>query len=135
VSLKEARVKAVMPGKGGKQIDTTIPPAISGAPLLDLQGRVVAMASQSRHVVIPVRWTEPPPVDTSPSQAPSAPSEPSPASEPAAGAAPSPYDRGGVDPTATKRTLPANSPISQEHAERLHKQYRPERKIPADQDP
>jgi hypothetical protein len=134
VSLKESRVMSVTEGSAGKVVDTTITPKVGGAPLLDVTGRVVAVASNSRNVVLPRNWTEAPP-PSAPAPAPSSSPEPGAEASTASSNAPSPYDRGGVDPTQVKRTLPANSPISQEHAERLHKQYRPERKIPASQDP
>jgi len=135
VSLKETRVKAVRDDQGARVVDTTTVPAVGGAPLLDTQGRVVAVASHSRHVMLPKSWTDAPMGENqrSPSTA-----TPSPADEaaPGATAGSAAYDR-GVDPTAPKSrvVLPPNSPISQDDAQRLHKQYRPERKIPADQDP
>ncbi len=138
VSLNEGRVKAVLEAKGGREVQTTLDKSVSGAPLLNVEGQVVAVTSHSRHVVLPRAWVEapgagnnitysPPASDSSASEA------ATPSADPAA---PSPYDRGGSDPTDSRRNvLPKNSPISQEHAERLHKQYRPERKIPANQDP
>lgn len=139
VTLQEGRVKAVLEAKGGREVQTTLDKSVSGAPLLNVEGQVVAVASRSRHVVLPRAWVETPRADSSNIRH-SPPSSDSSAGEaaapPADPAGPSPYDRGGPDPTDSRRNvLPKNSPISQEHAERLHKQYRPERKIPANQDP
>lgn len=63
VSLKQARVKAVREEQGARVVETTVVPAVGGAPLLDSQGRVVAVASRARHVMLPKSWSDAPPKD------------------------------------------------------------------------
>ena len=100
VVLKEGKVKRVAPAARGKVVEITVAdnPAGAGAPLLDVHGRVVAVATQAegqaRHVVIPAAWTDAP----RPAGAPAAPSTPPPAAE------------GASTPPATQPapTIPAN---------------------------
>lgn len=74
VSLREARVKALLTVAGGRIVDTTIAPSAEGAPLLDAQGRVVAVASNARYVMLAASWALPPVLE--PSQPASVPLEP-----------------------------------------------------------
>jgi hypothetical protein len=130
VVLKEGRVKHVEPGQRGRIIESTVPPNIGGAPLLDVHGRVVAVSTQSdgrdRHVAIPAGWTEAP----RPAAAPA---------PPPATAASEPAPDGKASPSDVPRPPPAmpNAPgsMTPERIEKLHKAFRPGPQIPADQDP
>jgi hypothetical protein len=138
VVLKEGKVKRVAPAPSGRIVESTLTPAVGGAPLLDAFGRVVAVATtgggEPRHVLLPASWRDaPPPPSRGVTSAPSA--APAPSSEP--GAEPSPYDR-AVDPTAPRPppSMP-NGPgsMTPERVEKLHKAFRPPPNIPADKDP
>ena len=127
VVLKEGRVKRVAPAARGKVIESTVPVSIdaTGAPLLDVHGRVVAVAThaggESRHVMIPQAWTEGARSSSTPAAAAPAPAEP--ATAPVAATKPAP-------------TMP-NAPgsLTPERVEKLHKAFRPPPNIPQDQDP
>jgi len=139
VVLKEGKVKRVAPAPSGKLVESTLTPAIGGAPLLDSYGRVVAVAAlgggEPRHVLLPASWRDAP---QAPPRAVTSPPSGAPSSQPAEpGEAPSPYDR-AVDPTAPRPppTMP-NAPgsMTPERVEKLHKAFRPPPNIPADKDP
>jgi hypothetical protein len=133
VVLTEGRVKRIVDNeRGNKVIEATIAAekAADGSPLLDIYGRVVAVATRSagadRHVMIPAAWTEPPKVSAPPAAAPAAdaaPDKPGPAGDLPKGLKPAP-------------SMP-NGPgsMTPERIERLHKAFRPPPNIPADQDP
>lgn len=126
VVLKEGRVKRVALAPGGKVIESTVPanPDAAGAPLLDVYGRVIAVAARAdgleRHVVIAAGWTDAPRPATAP--APSAPVTAAP-------------DTGApaVQPAPTMPNAPGS--FTPERVERLQKAFRPPPNIPADQDP
>lgn len=117
VVLKEGRVKRIAPAPSGKVIESTVPanPQAAGGPLLDVHGRVVAVATQAggveRHVVIPAGWADAPRPAATPSGAPEA------------------------GPTAAQ-PAPAmpNMPgaITPERKERLEKAFRPPPTVPGD---
>ncbi len=135
VVLTEGRVKRVAKNaKGHTIVESTLPPekAMDGAPLLDVYGRVVAVAAQAsgtdRHVVLPTAWTDPPKPSASP---------------PAQAAAPSPSEGQTLGPAGNlpEGLKPApsmpNAPgsFTPDRVDRLHKAFRPPPNIPADQDP
>jgi hypothetical protein len=139
VVLKEGKVKRVAPATSGKVVESTLAPALGGAPLLDAYGRVIAVTTlgpgEGRHVLLPASWRDAPPPPSSPASG--APT-PMPSDDaPSVPGAPSPYDR-GVDPTAPRPppSIP-NGPgsMTPERVEKLHKAFRPPPNIPADQDP
>jgi hypothetical protein len=131
VVLKEGRVKAILPGAHGKTVDTTLPPKLGGAPLVDVYGRVVAVATQAegqdRHVIVPAKWTEAPTPTPKYTYGDSAPDEPKEDKVPA------------ELPRQPRQapTLPPNAPgsMSPERVEKLHKAFRPPPNSPAGQDP
>jgi hypothetical protein len=128
VVLKEGRVKRVAPAERGKVVEATVPVSVgaSGAPLLDVYGRVIAVATQSageaRHVVIPTAWTGEP-------GAPSAPAAAAPAVAETAAEAPAP----AINSAPTMPNAPGS--LTPERVEKLHKAFRPPPNIPQDQDP
>ena len=136
VVLTEGRVKRVAVGeRGNKLIESTIPAdkAPDGAPLLDIYGRVVAVATQSagqdRHVVIPPAWTDPPKPAASSAAAPaSAGAQPSSSPDGPAGNLPE-----GLKPAPPMPNGPGS--FTPDRIDRLHKAFRPPPNIPADQDP
>jgi hypothetical protein len=139
VVLTEGRVKRVYTDpKGHLVVESTLPPekAVDGAPLLDIYGRVVAVAAQApggpdRHVVLPAKWTDPPkPAATSPAAPASAEGQPSPSPE-----APGPAGKlpEGLTPAPSMPNAPGS--MTPDRIDRLHKAFRPPPNIPADQDP
>ena len=134
VVLTEGRVKRVAVGeRGNKVIESTISAekAPDGSPLLDIYGRVVAVAAQSagqdRHVVIPPAWTDPPkPVASVPAPAASA----APEAQPLGPAGNLPE---GLKPAPSMPNGPGS--FTPDRIDRLHKAFRPPPNIPADQDP
>ena len=130
VVLTPARVKSIAPTAQGRFVDSTLPAKTHhpGAPMLDVYGRVVAVATevggQQRHVVIPPRWTEAPAAPAAPS-IPSAPAEA--AAEPAAKAP------GEPRPAPAMPNAPGS--MTPERIEKLHKAFRPPPNIPEGQDP
>lgn len=128
VSLIEGRVNRIVAEPQGTMIDATIPISTerAGGPLLDVYGRVVAVASFSnpdgkgRHMTVPVAWV-----------ADIAPARPTPVAAPAATPA-----------TAATPSAPASSEspriprkvedISPERRERLEKAFRPPPTVPDD---
>ena len=124
VVLKEGRVKGVLAREGGKVVEATLPAAPAGAPLFDVNARVIAVATQAagqdRHVMIPAAWTDAP--------------------RPAAAPVPSSTVSSPAEPAADlPRPAPSmpNAPgsFTPERVEKLHKAFRPPPNIPADQDP
>lgn len=120
VRLAPGKVRRVARDGGRDLLDATVAPAAGsdGAPLLDVHGQVVAVAStppqgKGTWVALPAAWVEPPPP---PPPRPAAP-EPE-AGAPPAEAAPPPVP-GGVD-------------ISPERRERLEKAFRPPPTVPDD---
>ena len=121
VSLREGKVKAVKAAAAGvPTFELNIPfmPLHGGAPLLDIHGRVVAVANmppggKGTYVPIPPKWGEAPPP-------PPKPRAPEPAPEPEGDKAVAPADR----------PLPAN--ISPERKARLEKAFRPPPNVPDD---
>lgn len=66
VSLREVKVKNVKTGDNGTVVLTNVDPDHAGTPLLDIHGRVVAVANvgpdgHGRYVPIPKAWGEAPP--------------------------------------------------------------------------
>jgi hypothetical protein len=126
VALIEGRVNRVVNEPDGNVIDATIPvvPERAGGPLLDVFGRVVAVASfshadgQGRHMAMPSAWLAeiagPRPVAASPAPV-------SPTSPPAA---PSPSDSTRIPKSA--RDIPP------ERLEKLEKAFRPPPTVPDD---
>jgi hypothetical protein len=67
VLLKEGRVKKVVRTGQVSILDSTVAPIMSGAPMLDRQGRVVGvatLAAGAQHMVLPKAWTEAPKPET-----------------------------------------------------------------------
>jgi len=130
VVLKQGRVKSVVAGERGIVVDSTLPPNPAGAPLLDVHGRVIAVATQAggqdRHVAIPAAWTDAPR------------SAPAPAAASPVPATPDPGDAKAV-PADAPRPAPSmpNAPgsFTPERVEKLNKAFRPPPNIPADRDP
>ena len=117
VLLREGHVKVVRSGEKAPvmEISVPLPAQHGGAPLLDIHGRVVAVASmppesKGAYVPIPKTWGEAPPPPPTPAAQP----------EPSADAA---------KPDAPKDiNLPAN--ISPERRQRLEKAFRPPPNVP-----
>lgn len=127
VVLTEGRVKRVAPAAHGRIVEASVAPsAAMGAPLLDVHGRVIAVATQAggeaRHVAIPSAWTE----DARPASA----------ATPAAPAAAEPVPEAPA-PSAKPAPAMPNAPgsFTPERVEKLHKAFRPPPNIPQDQDP
>jgi DnaJ domain len=123
-SLKEATVRRLVPEANGMVVETSIavPPEARGGPLLDLMGKVVAVASpstdgkQQRYISVPASWIAqakaPPPVPVAPAAVPE--------EAPAAAAS-----------SATGDPSPKKGPkISKERQERLEKAFRPPPTVP-----
>jgi len=135
VVLTEGRVKRVATGeRGNRIIEATIAAdkAPDGSPLLDIYGRVVAVAAhsagQDRHVLLPHAWTNPPkPVATVP--APAA-TTATPEAQPLGPAGNLPE---GLKPAPSMPNGPGS--MTPDRIDRLHKAFRPPPNIPADQDP
>jgi hypothetical protein len=118
----------VAPAAHGSVVEASIAPnvAAAGAPLLDVHGRVIAVATQAagevRHVAIPSAWTE----DARPASV----------ATPAARQAAEPV---GEAPATSAQPAPPmpNAPgsLTPERVEKLHKAFRPPPNIPQDQDP
>jgi len=127
VALIEGRVNRIVAEPGGNVIDSTLPiaPERAGGPLLDVYGRVVAVASfshadgQGRHMAIPSAWmaeiSAPPSAPRVAAPAPSA-TEPSPA-------APAPQ---------SSRIPKSVEDIPPERREKLEKAFRPPPPVPSD---
>lgn len=126
VSLIEGRVNRIVAEPQGTMIDATIPitPERAGGPLLDVFGRVVAVASFSnpdgkgRHMAVPAAWV----VEIAPPR--SAPVAPPP-STPTAAESASP-------PSQSPRIPKKVEDISPERRERLEKAFRPPPTVPDD---
>jgi hypothetical protein len=124
VSLREGKVKAVKPVDGVPvvQLDIPLMPGHAGAPLLDVHGRVVAVAnlpegSKGFYVPIPAKWGETIPVAKA--------QVPEPAPEPEK--KPQQIDDLGMP----VRNAPSVE-ISPERRERLEKAFRPPPTVPDD---
>jgi hypothetical protein len=128
-SLKEGTVKRVVPEAHGKVVETSIPipPEGHGGPLLDMFGRVVAVASLSpadgkpRYVSVPLSWivqaTGPPPKAAARPEVPRTVDSPSTVED-----VPSDVDE-----------APRKGPkVSKERKEALEKAFRPPPNIPDD---
>jgi len=135
--LREGRVKSVRPAAAdGKAavVEVSVPllPQHGGAPLLDIHGRVVAVANmpdgeKGQYVAVPASWGETP--KPPPAPAPAKVEEVAPS-----GAAPKPgeIDDLGV-PLETRRKQEAFArKISPERRERLEKAFRPPPNVPDD---
>ncbi len=124
VSLLPGRVKSIKPDGKAAVLEVTVPlpPQHGGAPLLDIYGRVVAVANmrpegKGRYVAIPVAWGEtvkPPP---SPPRAEEEPVE----SEKKADQ----IDDLGRSPETRRRQEELASKIDPERRKRIEKAYRP----------
>ena len=125
VVLTQAKVKRVAPAGRGKVVESTlrIAPENAGAPMLDVYGRVVAVATHSagehKHVIIPSKWIEQPAEATA-----------APAAIPAERAADAPP--GAVRPAPSMPNAPGS--FTPERAEKLHKAFRPPPNVPDDID-
>jgi hypothetical protein len=135
VVLTEGRVKRIVDNeRGNKVIEATIAAdkAADGSPLLDIYGRVVAVAAQSagqdRHVMIPPAWTDPPKVSAPPAAAPAQDAAQSSEKPGPAGNLPE-----GLKPAPSMPNAPGS--LTPDRIDRLHKAFRPPPNIPADQDP
>lgn len=123
VVLREARVKRA---SDAVELSLAPPPAHGGAPVIDVNGRVVAVASvppdgAPGYVPISARWAHSARAVDSSAPVPAA-AEPSAAEKPAEGAAPQPV------PGAPK--LPGH--VTPERKERLEKAFRPPPNVPDD---
>lgn len=122
VTLIEGSVKRVATEEGGRVIEASMPvaPVGGGAPLLDIYGRVVGVASiskdgRARHIPVPHAWTaegRPAVRVTTPEPAPAA----------------------GQPKPAPELSMPPRSvnDISPERRERLEKAFRPPPTVPDD---
>lgn len=120
VVVSAAQVKKVSRGDVGSVIEASPPaaPPAEGAPLLDHEGRVVAIARNGRYTTLPASWIVDVPVRK---RAPAPTPEPAAADPPAATPETSPGD---IDPRL--RDVPP------EKVERLQKAFRPPPKVPDD---
>jgi len=129
VALIEGQVKRVIHEPNGNVIDSTIPvvPERAGGPLLDVFGRVVAVASfsnadgQGRHMAMPSAWI----AETSaPRVAPPVAAAPTPAPATSPSATPSPSDSISTRVPKSARDIPP------ERLEKLEKAFRPPPTVP-----
>jgi S1-C subfamily serine protease len=125
VALIEGRVTRIVAEPHGNIVDSTIPivPERAGGPLLDVHGRVVAVASFShadgrgRHMAMPPAWVSD--ISAPPSASPAPAPAPSPA-EPVVAARESP------------RVPKSVEDIPPERREKLEKAFRPPPTVPSD---
>jgi hypothetical protein len=124
VMLREGAVKRVSEGAKGRVVDASIAatPEIAGRPLLDADGRVVAVAlvtedGKAQHVGVPADWLE----AARPRAAPPKPAE--------AEGAPAPKT---ARPPQEAPTLRDPTQITPERRERLEKAFRPPPTVPDD---
>lgn len=113
VVVSPGEVKRVQPGPQGNVVDSTARAGspVDGSPLLDIEGRVVAIALKGRHTTLPRAWIVDEPVRRKP-----APAEAEPAEE-----------KTPADENARRlENLPP------EKRERLEKAFRPPPTIPGD---
>jgi hypothetical protein len=130
VSLVDGKVKRVVRDPKGQSVETTIalPAGDAGAPLLDIYGRVIAIAHPpesggvTRFVVAPSDWV----VDTRVRAA------PAPAPAPVAKTDPAPPN--GPEAAEAGKAAAIKSPvkISPERAQKLQEAFRPPPQVPDD---
>ena len=133
VSLREGKVKSVKfsPATKAAVVDVSIPllPQHGGAPLLDIYGRVVAVAnmpqgSKGHYVAIPPAWGETPKAPPTPVKTEEPPAENA--------AKPGAVDELGVSLETRRKQEELARKISPERKERLEKAFRPGPKVPDD---
>ena len=120
VVLRETKVQRVVPGGASKVVEIaklTSPPP-DGAPLIDVHGRVFAVAKGGQHAMLPAAWVE----QVQPSAPRAKPAAPKSEEEPAAEAQDAPSRPRGLRP----------EDIPPERRERLEKAFRPPPKVPDD---
>ncbi|HET7730852.1 MAG TPA: DnaJ domain-containing protein [Usitatibacter sp.] len=132
VILTEGTVKQVLPGAGAKVVEASVPvgPAASGRPLLDADGRVIAVAmvaedGRARHVTFPPEW-----LDADRPKAKVVAPEPEPAAPETPGAD-HPHDSIRGSRVNDPRMRP-NYNVSPEQQKRLEKAFRPPPTVPDD---
>ena len=133
VILREAKVKSVTPNGKASVLEVTMPllPQHGGAPLLDIYGRVVAVAnmppeSKGTYVAIPVAWGETPKA-TEPAPAPKADEPPADAAKKAGE-----VDDLGVPLETRRKQEELARKIDPQRRERLEKAFRPPPNVPGD---
>lgn len=124
VSLRAGRVRSIKPDGKAAVLEVTVPlpPQHGGAPLLDIYGRVVAVAnmppeSKGRYVAIPVAWGEtvkPPPSQPKVEEAPTD-----------AETKTDQIDDFGRSPETRKKQEELARKIDPERRKRIEKAYRP----------
>jgi hypothetical protein len=133
VVLREGKVKAVKPGGKGAVLDVSVPllPQHGGAPLLDIYGRVVAVATmpdgaKGHYVAIPPTWGET-------VKLPPGPKPYQGGDEPSAEAGKGgPVDDLGVPAETRKKQEELAGKIDPERRKRLEKAFRPPPNVPSD---
>jgi hypothetical protein len=135
VGLREVRVKNLATRDDAALVVTNVAPDHSGAPLIDIHGRVVAIArlgadGRGAYVPIPKSWGDPPPKAASPAA-------PAPAPEPVAegpGGSAANAPGGVIDPAIADLQPKAKMPsyVTPEQKARLEKAFRPPPNVPDD---
>ena len=132
VMLRESQVKSVKAEGAAAIVDvsTPLPPEHSGAPLLDIEGRVMAFATmppgaKGRYVVIPAAWREMPKYVPSFDR----PREEAPAETEAKG---EPIDELGVPLETRRKQEELARKIDPQRRQRLEKAFRPPPSVPDD---
>lgn len=118
VMLREAKVERLAHGPGGRVVEvakhlTSVP---EGSPLMDLHGRIFAVAMEGQHRMLPAAWVEGTQPDTVPRKAAPAPKDEEPEAKPA--------------PERPRGFRPEDIPP--ERRERLEKAFRPPPTVPDD---
>lgn len=129
--LREARVRAIKPGESGPVIEVTVPllERHGGAPLLDIHGRVVAVASmppdrKGAYVPIPPAWAEMPKAAASQPVVEGPPAETE--------GKPGEVDEIGVPLETRRKQEELARKIDPKRRERLEKAFRPPPSVPED---
>ena len=136
VGLREVQVKNLKANERGTVVLTNVAPVLAGTPLIDVHGRVVAVAKvspdgQAAYVPIPKSWGEAPPKAEKPvPYERDTPPEPTAAQAQAA----SRVESGLVDPAIADLQPRARMPshVTPEQKARLEKAFRPPPNVPDD---
>ena len=119
VVLREAKVKRLAPEAGGKvvEVEKLLAQVPDGAPLLDVHGRVFAVASAGRHRMLLPEWIQRTQPDPAPRPAPKAREE---------------DERAPREAPEFRRPPMRPEDIPPERRERLEKAFRPPPTVPSD---
>jgi hypothetical protein len=121
VVLREAKVERLSATPAGRVVEVAKPLAAApdGSPLIDLHGRVFAVAMDGKHRMLPASWVEKTQPDVTPRK-------------PAPKAREEDDDEGDPRPAPGLRKPMRPEDVPQERRERLEKAFRPPPKVPDD---